>query len=78
MTRLQELAGPRLVGVAEELLRAGRARGSGPAWRKHTSVGDLAGEAHLVGGDSIVMPLALEVADDVEHLADQLGVERAT
>ena len=40
-------------------------------------VGDLAGEAHLVGRDQHRHALRLKVADRLEHLADQLGVERA-
>ena len=41
------------------------------------AVGDLAGEAHLVGGDQHRHALGLEVADRLEDLADELGVERA-
>ena len=40
-------------------------------------VGDLAGEAHLVGGDHHRHAVALQVADHAQHLAHQLGVERA-
>ena len=40
-------------------------------------VGDLAGEAHLVGGDQHRHPLRLEVADSCQDLADQLRVEGA-
>ena len=47
-----------------------------PPSRKHHPVGDLAGEAHLVGGQHHRHALALEVADHRQHLADQLRVER--
>jgi hypothetical protein len=40
-------------------------------------VGDVAREAHLVGRDEHRRALDLEVADDLEHLADALRVERA-
>jgi hypothetical protein len=39
--------------------------------------GDLAGEAHLMGGDQHRHPLPLEIADGLEDLAHQLGVEGA-
>ena len=39
-------------------------------------VGDLPGEAHLVGGEHHGHALALEVTDHREHLADQFRVER--
>ena len=41
------------------------------------AVGDVAREAHLVGGDEHRHPLGGELADDVQHLADELGIERA-
>ena len=41
------------------------------------AVGDVAREAHLVGGDEHRHALGGQLADDVEHLADELGVERA-
>src|SRR3954469_3505237 len=40
-------------------------------------VGDLAGEAHLVGGDHHRHPLPLQIPDRREDLADQLGIEGA-
>src|SRR5919112_2151763 len=40
-------------------------------------VGDVAREAHLVRGDEHRHALGLELAHQVEHLADELGVERA-
>jgi twitching motility protein PilT len=42
---------------------------------EHDPVGDLAGEAHLVGDHHHRHALLGEVAHDGEHLADQLGVE---
>src|SRR5437899_2826656 len=41
------------------------------------AVGDLAGEAHLVGDHDHGHALAGEVEHDVEHLVDDLGIERA-
>ena len=41
------------------------------------AVGDVAGEAHLVGGDDHRHARRREPADDVEHLGDELRVERA-
>src|SRR5215210_3219137 len=40
-------------------------------------VGDVAREAHLVGGDEHRHALGLELAYELEHLADKLRVERA-
>ena len=78
----------RLEQAAQELLglgrsgswkiRSGSPRSSDAALVEEADlVGDLAGEAHLVGGDHHRHPLRLEVADRREHLADQLGVEGA-
>ena len=47
-----------------------------PASRKQTRVGDLLGEAHLVGGDDHRHAAGPQVAHDVEDLTDELGVER--
>ena len=44
---------------------------------KQTLVGDLAGEAHLVRRDQHRHAAGGELADRVQHLADELGVERA-
>src|SRR4051812_23391905 len=72
----QELPGARLHRVAEHLL--GRA-----GFQQHAlveegdGVGDLPGEAHLVGGHEDGHALCRRLADDGEHLADQLRVERA-
>src|SRR5712691_5874305 len=41
------------------------------------AVGDLAGEAHLVGDDDHGHALAGEVQHDVEHFVDDFGIERA-
>ena len=64
------------------LRRAEDGRGSAalddqPVVEEAHLVGDLAGEAHLVGGDQHRHAVGFELADDLEHLADQLGVERA-
>jgi hypothetical protein len=40
-------------------------------------VGDLAREAHLVRRDQHRHALGLELADRLQHLADELGIERA-
>jgi hypothetical protein len=40
------------------------------------AVADLPGERHLVGGEQHRHSGRLQPADDVEHLADQFGVER--
>ena len=47
-----------------------------PASRKQIAVGDVAGEAHLVRGEDHRHALVRQLADDVEHLGHQLGVER--
>jgi transposase len=39
-------------------------------------VGHIAGKAHLVRRDQHRHPLLLQLADDLEHLADQLWIER--
>ena len=43
---------------------------------EHHAVGDLAGEAHLVGDDDHRHAVVGEPAHHVEHLADELRVER--
>ena len=40
------------------------------------AVGDLAGEAHLVGDDDHGHAVVGELAHHAEHLADQFGIER--
>ena len=73
---LQELAGPGLFGVGEELLRGG--------FLHHDAVlhedgagGDVAGKAHLMGDDQHGHPLLRQLPHDSQHLAGQLGVEGA-
>ena len=61
-------------GVAEDL-RGRAVLEDAAAVEERDAVGDLAGEAHLVGGDQHRHAAVLELADHVEHLADQLGVE---
>ena len=48
-----------------------------PASRKQTRLRDVAREAHLVRRDEHRHSLRGELADDSEHLGDELGVERA-
>ncbi len=48
-----------------------------PAVHEDQPVGDLAGEAHLVGDDHHRHALRGEVLHDAEHVADELGVEGA-
>ncbi len=72
----------------EEALEARRRRFAedllGRALLAHDAVGeeahptrDLTGEAHLVGRQDHREPVLLEVPHDVEHLGDELGIERA-
>ena len=56
--------------------RGGPASTTTPSSMKTTRVADLAREAHLVGDDDHRHAVAGEAAHHVEHLADQLGVER--
>ena len=48
-----------------------------PASRKHTRLRDVPREAHLVGRDEHRHALGGELADHLEHLGHELGVERA-
>ena len=48
-----------------------------PAVQEDDGVGDLAGEADLVGDDDHGHPARRQVPHDGQHLADQLGVQRA-
>src|SRR5438093_9651458 len=73
---LQELARPGLLRSAEDLL--GR-----PLLQDHAGLEEanpargLAGEAHLVRRDEHRHPSGRQLSDHVQHLADQLRVERA-
>src|SRR5919112_5848313 len=73
---LQELLRPRLLRRAEDLL--GR-----PLLEDHSgiqetdAVRDVAREAHLMRGDQHRHPAGRELADHLEHLRDELRVERA-
>lgn len=71
----EELPGPRLDGVAEDLLRRPGLQDPA-AVEEDDLVGDLPGEAHLVGGQDHGHAVPLEPADHREDLADQLRVER--
>ena len=61
-------------GVEDLLGRAGLDDAAGV--EEAHRFGDLAGEAHLVGGDHHRHAARPKVANDVEDLADELGVER--
>ena len=74
---VEELARPRLARRAEDLRRAGPPPGSGPASRKQTRFAMSRAKPISWVAMSIVMPARGELADDVEHLGDQLRVERA-
>ena len=72
---VEELARPGLVGLGEDLGR--RPLLEDPARVEEAdAVRDVAGEAHLVGRDDHRHAARRELADDVEHLGDELGVER--
>ncbi len=72
----EEFLGLRSLGVDQDLF--GAALFDDPALvEEGDRVGDLAGEAHLVGGDQHGHPLLLEVADRVENITDQFRVESA-
>src|SRR4029079_13723187 len=72
----QELLGVRIARALEDLL--GRSDLGEPAFVEESdAVGDLAGEAHLVGRDQHRHALLLEVADRPQDLPDELGIECA-
>lgn len=71
---LQELSRPRFLGVFEDF-----------GWRPlfddgafvhvDDAVGDLVGEAHLVGGEEHGHAEGFEAGDDLQDFADHFGVE---
>ena len=61
---------------AEDLRRVGPPRGSGRRGGSRRGRRSRGRTPISWVANSIVMPSPLEVADDVEHLADELGVER--
>ncbi len=73
---LEELPGPRLDGVGEDLL-GWAGLGDDAAVEEADPVRDLAGEAHLVGRDDHRHAAAGQLTDDIEDLGDQLRVEGA-
>ena len=73
---LEELPGPGLARVAEDLLRRSLLEDHA-AVQEADARGDLPGEGHLVGRDDHGHAAGGQFADDVEHLGDELGVERA-
>jgi hypothetical protein len=71
---VEEALGAGVAGVVEQLV--GRAvLQDAAAVEEADPVGDLAGEAHLVGGDQHGHAALLQLGDHVEHLPHQLGVE---
>ena len=72
----QEALEPGCRWFAEDLL--GRALLAHDAFGEEADAArHLAGEPHLVGGEHHREPVFLEVADDVQHLGDELGIEGA-
>src|SRR5690606_23452507 len=72
---LKELLGTWVLGVAEELVGFALLDDAA-AIKEADAVGDFASEAHFVGDDDHGHAALLEVADDLEHFADEFGVER--
>src|SRR6476659_10712397 len=73
---LEELLRPRLARRAEDL--GGRALLEDDALVEEADAArDVAGKAHLVGGDEHRHPLLRELPDAREHLGDELGIELA-
>ena len=73
---LQELPGARLAWSAEDLVRRSHLADQAGIEEAH-AVGDVAGEAHLVGGDDHRHARCGQLADDVQDLGHELRVERA-
>src|SRR3954467_3301909 len=78
--RLEHLAkeglGPRLLRVVDDGLWVAGLDDDATV-HEDDGVPDLAGEAHLVGHDDHRHAVVGQPAHDVEHLADELRVERA-
>src|SRR5215207_1360751 len=73
---VEELARPRLLGRTEDSLR--RPLLQNPACvEEDDTVGDVAGEPHLVCGDQHRHPALRELTDHAEHLGDELGIQSA-
>jgi len=65
-----------LVGrAAEDMVRRADV-GDDALIQKNDRVADLMGEVHLVGDDHHAHPLFGELADDPQHIADELGIQR--
>src|SRR3954453_4133485 len=73
---LEEEPRARLLGAREHLLRRGLLRDQALV-HEDDPVGDLAGEAHLVGDDEHRHAATGEVAHYAQDLSDEFGVERA-
>ena len=71
---MEELARPGLSGGGEDLIRVTFLQDASLVQEQH-SRGDIAREPHLVGGDDHGHAGGCQLADDVEHLGDQLGIE---
>src|SRR3954452_2400103 len=72
----QEALGLRALRVGQDLFRLADL-GDPPVVQEGDPVGDLAGEAHLVGRGQHRHPRLFQLADRRQHLADQLRVEGA-
>ena len=57
-------------------MRSGGARSKGAAIHEDDVVGNVGGEAHLMGHDEYGHALLGQSAHRLEHLADQFGIER--
>src|SRR5262245_3766930 len=73
---LQELLRARLTRRRKDLLRGALLQHDALA-EEADAVGNLAREAHLVRGDQHRHPAGRELADHLEHLGDELRIERA-
>ncbi len=76
VNRLQELAGPVLLRIGQNLFRRAGFDDAAAVEEAHR-VGDLAGERHFVGGHHDGAPGRRQLADEGQHLADQFRVQRA-
>ena len=62
---------------AEKICSGGPSSRITPRVEEAHAVGDVAREPHLVGRDHHRHPAGRQLSDHVEHLGDELGVERA-
>ena len=73
---LQEFQGSRLRRFAEDPFRRPLLDDEAVI-QEHDAIGDLAREAHLVGGDDHRHPFGGEVTHDIQHLTDEAGRARS-